>query len=118
MLYLNHKKLDVWKLSVNLTKDIYKLTERFPKSELYGISSQMRRAAVSSASNLAEGSFRRTVLERKRFYEISRSSLIEIDTQLEICNELGLLTESDIINWDKSLNTLFAKISNLILNTK
>jgi four helix bundle protein len=118
MLNLNHKKLDVWKLSVVLTKDVYKLTEKFPKSEIYGISSQMRRAAVSVASNIAEGSSRRTALERKRFYEISRSSLIEIDTQLEICYELGLLIESDLENWNKILNILFAKITNLINSTK
>ena len=55
MLNLSHKKLDVWKLSIELIKLIYKLTEGFPKSELFGITNQLRRASVSVASNLAEG---------------------------------------------------------------
>lgn len=118
MLNLNHKKLDVWKLSVTLVKKIYNFTNKLPGSEIYGISSQLKRAAVSVTSNIAEGSSRKTALERKRFFEISRSSLIEIDTLLEICNELGFMAKNEISNWDEIVNTLFAKLSNLILNTK
>jgi four helix bundle protein len=59
MLNLNHKNLDVWKLRLNLITDIYKITENFPKSELFGISNQLRRVAVSITSNIAEGSSRK-----------------------------------------------------------
>ena len=76
MLNLNHKKLEVWKLSVDLIKLTYKTTESFPKSELFGVTNQLRRASVSIASNLAEGCARKSVIERKRFFEISRSSLV------------------------------------------
>lgn len=92
MLNLNHKKLEVWKLSVDLIKLTYKTTESFPKSELFGVTNQLRRASVSIASNLAEGCARKSVIERKRFFEISRSSLVEVDTQLEICKELRFIS--------------------------
>lgn len=74
MLRLNHKNLNVWSLSLNLIKDLYKITENFPKSEIFGITNQIRRASVSIASNIAEGASRKSMAERKRFYEISRSS--------------------------------------------
>ena len=80
MLNLNHKKLEVWKKSLDLIENIYTLTEKFPKSEIFGISNQLRRASVSITSNIAEGSSRNSKIERKRFFEISRSSLVEIDT--------------------------------------
>ncbi|MBK6771930.1 MAG: four helix bundle protein [Ignavibacteria bacterium] len=67
LLNLSHKKLDVWKLSIELIKLIYKLTEGFPKSELFGITNQLRRASVSVASNLAEGCARKSLLEKKKF---------------------------------------------------
>jgi four helix bundle protein len=71
MLQLNHKKLNVWKEGINLVKMIYKLTESFPKNEIFGLSNQLRRASVSVVSNLAEGASRKTKAERIRFYEIS-----------------------------------------------
>jgi four helix bundle protein len=73
MLKLNHKKLDVWKVSVELVKDIYKLTSDFPKDEQYGLVSQLRRASVSVVSNLAEGLSRSTELDIRRFLQIARS---------------------------------------------
>ena len=84
MLNLNHKNLDVWRASINFTTVIYNLTNNFPKSEVYGLSSQLRRAAVSVSSNIAEGAARKSKIERIRFFEMARSSLVEIDTQLEI----------------------------------
>ncbi len=114
MLKLNHKKLNVWSLSLNLIKDFYKLTENFPKSEIFGITNQIRRAAVSIASNIAEGASRKSMSERKRFYEISRSSLVEIDTQIEISLGLNLINENDIAAIDNKINHLFAMMSNLI----
>ena len=96
----------------NLT---YNITENFPGSELFGVTNQLRRASVSIASNLAEGCARKSVIERKKFFEISRSSLVEVDTQLEISKELNFISESAIINFDQLMNVLFAKLSNLIL---
>ena len=114
MLKLNHKNLNVWKLSIHFIKDIYKLTESFPKNEIFGITNQMRRASVSIASNIAEGASRKSMLERKRFFEISRSSLVEIDTQLEIAIELEIISLSNIKLLEEKLNQLFAMMSRLI----
>ena len=113
MLNLNHKNLDAWKVSIKLTTEIYKLTKNYPKEELFVLVSQMRRAAISISSNLAEGSSRVSAIERKRFYEISISSLVELDTQLEISKELEYLNtdNSEIIS--KLTNHLFALLSNL-----
>ena len=115
MLNLSHKKLDVWKNSIELTKQIYKITERFPKVEIYGLSNQLRRASVSIASNIAEGCARKSSMEKRRFLEISRSSLVEIDTQLIIAKELEYTDEDELNRLNEILNVLFAKLSNLIL---
>ena len=117
MLKLNHKNLDVWKVSLLLIKDIYTLTESYPKSEIFGLTSQLRRASVSVNSNIAEGASRRTSAERKRFYEVSRSSLVEIDTQLEISILLNYVRETSLNEINNKTNELFAKITNLINKT-
>lgn len=114
MLKLNHKNLDVWKSGVEFTKLIYSLTESFPKTEIFGISNQLRRASVSVVSNIAEGAARKSASERKRFFEISRSSLVEIDTQLEICIGLKYTNETELENIAKIINHLFAMLSILI----
>ena len=88
MLDLSHKKLEVYKLSMCLVKDIYELTESFPKHELYSLVNQTRRAAISVSSNIAEGASRTSPKEKKRYYEIARSPVAEIDTQIEIAIHL------------------------------
>lgn len=117
MLSLSHKKLDVWNHSIELTAEIYKLTENFPKTEVYGIISQLRKASVSISSNIAEGCSRKSGFEKRRFFEISRSSLVEVDTQLEISLKLNYVTKEDLLYLIELFNKLFAKLSNLILKT-
>ena len=73
MLNLAHKELEVYTIALQLVKEVYQLTKAFPKEEQYVLVSQLRRAAVSVCSNIAEGSSRSTKPDRKRFYEISRS---------------------------------------------
>lgn len=114
MLNLSHKKLKAWQVSVEFVSAIYKLTQNFPNSEVYGISSQLRRAAVSISSNIAEGAARSSVPERKRFYEIARSSLVEIDTQLEIALRLGYCSSADLKILGDQMNHIFALLSKLI----
>ncbi len=91
----NHKDLDVWQLSMDLVTDIYKLTYEFPKEELYGLSNQMRRAAVSIPSNIAEGAARNSKKEFIQFLHISLGSLAEVETQLIISNNLGFASGLD-----------------------
>ena len=83
-----YKKLIVWQKSVTLVVEIYALTEQFPKTEVYGLGSQMRRAAVSIPSNIAEGSRRRTSKDKNHFYTIAFGSATELETQLEILSHL------------------------------
>lgn len=118
MLNLNHKKLDVWKKSIEFVSDIYQSTDKFPKTEIYGLTNQLRRAAVSIPSNIAEGASRKSSLERKRFYEIARSSLVEIDTQLEIALRLNFSTGEKLKNITDKMNHIFAMLSKLINSTK
>lgn len=86
-----HRKLLVWQKSVELSVLVYRLTESFPKHEQYGLASQMRRASVSVASNLAEGAGRQGSKELVQFLNIARASLSELDTQVEIASEVGYL---------------------------
>ena len=86
-----HRNLDVWKKSMLLAKNIYGATTAFPKSEIYGLTSQMRRTAVSVPSNLAEGAARRSRKEFRQFINIAQGSLGELDTQLDLSNMLGYL---------------------------
>ena len=118
MIKLNHKKLDVWKLSLELTVIIYKITSSFPSFEMYGLASQLRRAAVSISSNIAEGAARSLGKERVRFFELSRSSLVEVDTQLEIALKLKYVTIGEVEQLDEHLIHLFAKLSNLIKQSR
>lgn len=114
MLNLSHKKLDVWKVGVKLVKLIYDLTNNFPKEELYGTTNQMRRASVSVPNNIAEGSARTSSKEKYRFYEIARSSLVEVDNLLEVSIELKYVTNDKLLKINEIINEEFAKLSNLI----
>ncbi len=111
MLDLNHKKLTVWKKSIELVKQIYVLTGDFPSEEKFGMVSQLRRAAISVPSNISEGASRRSKAERERFYEIARSSLVEIDAQIEISLELEYLNTGDISELTQLANQVFAMLS-------
>lgn len=94
-LKLNHQQLDVFKASRIFVLECYKLSKILPDSERFGMISQIRRAALSVHLNIAEGSSRRSEVERKRYYEISRGSIIEIDAAFDIANELGYLNNYD-----------------------
>jgi four helix bundle protein len=114
MLNLNHKKLQVYSTGILLVKEVYAITSGFPVDEKFGISSQLRRASVSIPSNIAEGASRKTIKERIRFYQIARSSLVEIDTQIEIALELGYLSKTDIVNLAELTNKVFAMLTNMM----
>lgn len=114
MLNLNHKKLQVYSTGFLLVKEVYAITSGFPVDEKFGITSQFRRASVSISSNIAEGASRKTIKERIRFYQIARSSLVEIDTQIEIALELGYLSKTDIVNLAEITNKVFAMLTNMM----
>jgi four helix bundle protein len=87
----SYRELIVWQKARALAVQIYRQTEKFPKSEIYGITSQLRRAAVSVTSNIAEGQGRLTTGEFQQFLGHSRGSLLELDSQLAIASDLGYL---------------------------
>ena len=113
-----HKKLDVWKESVALATEIYKITNNFPKSEIYGIVSQMRRAAVSVPSNSAEGAARNSDKEFAQFLNIAGGSLSELDTQVEIAANLGYVTVEIKEVVDLKISAISAKLAGLIMNIR
>ena len=94
---MDHKSLDVWKESITLVKEVYKLTSDFPKEERFGLISQIRRAAVSIPSNIAEGCARNSDKELIQFLYISLGSLSELETQFIIANELGYISKTDYL---------------------
>lgn len=116
MLQLSHKNLDVYKIALQLVKEVYNLTKTFPKEEQFVLVSQLRRAAISVCSNIAEGSARKSKLERKRFYEVSRSSLVEVDTQIEISLILEYLRNKQIEKLEAYLESVFRMLSKMINN--
>jgi len=83
------RDLQVWQRSIQLSVSVYKLTKGFPREEIYGMSSQMRRSAVSVASNIAEGSGRMSTGEYRQFLGMARGSNCELQTQIEIARALG-----------------------------
>ncbi len=116
MLQLAHKKLEVYQIALNLVKEVHQATKRFPNEEQFVLVSQLRRAVVSVCSNLAEGSARFSRAEKKRFYEISRSSLVEVDTQIEISLILDYLQKNEITQLESYLESVFKMLSKMISN--
>lgn len=108
---MSHKNLDVWRDSIELVLKIYRLTAKYPVEEKFGLVSQIRKVAVSISSNIAEGASRISGKEKKRFYEIVRSSLVELDTQLVISKALKFISEKDIIELDELINKIFAQLT-------
>ena len=113
-----HKKLDVWKNSIELTVDIYRFTNNFPKEEIYGVTNQMRRAAVSIPSNIAEGAARQTKKEFINFLHIAQGSLSELDTQLIITKRLDFISDKIYTEMADKIETISKMITGLIKSLK
>ena len=109
-----HKRLNVWRQAVELSLLMYQATEKFPLEERYSISDQMRRAATSIATNIAEGAARKSKREFARFLHIAQGSLSELDTQLEIVKRLGYLHEESWRVLDSRMNEIDKMLSGLI----
>jgi four helix bundle protein len=116
MLNLSHKNLDVYQIALKLVNEIYVITKQFPKEEQYVIISQLRSAAISVCSNIAEGAARKSKPEKKRFYQVSRASAVEIDTQIEIARGLKYLENVNTQNLESYLESVFRILSKMIDN--
>jgi len=113
MYKFNFEKLEVWNNARKLAKKIYLKTEKFPESEKFGISTQLRRAIVSVCSNLAEGSSRFSSKDQMHFYSISYSSLMETINQLILSQDLGYLSSKDLLDFRKEVNSIGYMINGL-----
>ena len=114
----NHKDLTVWKESVELAVTCYKVTEKFPRLEQYGLASQMRRAAISIGSNIAEGAARTSSKEFVQFLYISLGSASELDTQIEIARRIGLGNTPDIEALQLKVHGISRMLQGLIRSVK
>ena len=115
---LRHHELEVWKKAVSLVQDVYRLTAHFPAEERFGLTSQMRRAAVSIPSNIAEGAARGTTKEYVRFLSVARGSIAELETQLRIAVQLGFADADQAGVLDTSIERVFALLSGLLRSLK
>jgi len=91
----NFEKLEVWQKAIDFADKVYKITKAFPKEELFGLSNQLRRAAISISSNIAEGSSRSSATDYARFVEIATGSLFEVVSQSIVAKRQGYLCEDD-----------------------
>jgi len=114
----SYRDLIVWKKSMTLTQEIYRLTKLLPKDELFSLTNQMRRAAVSIPSNIAEGQDRNSKKEFLNFLAIARGSRAELETQLQICVRVGYLNDTDITEVMQLLNEVGKMLSSLISKLK
>lgn len=109
-----YRDLDIWSKGIEVVKDTYKLTEKFPKRETYGLISQMRRAAVSIPSNVAEGFRRYHNKEYKQFLYVSLGSCAELETQITIAKELKYIPKDEEAILLEKLDHLCRMTTNLI----
>lgn len=114
---LSYRDLLIWQKSMDLIIDIYKLSGKFPKEEIYGLTAQIRRASVSVPSNIAEGYGRRSTGDYKRFLNIALGSLFEFQTQLEVSRRLNYINENEFeplnnlsIEIERMTNSLISKL--------
>jgi len=109
----SYKELIVWQKGMDLVETVYKATAKFPKEELYGLSSQLRRAVVSVASNIAEGQGRKSTKEFIHHLSIAYGSLVETETQIEIARRLNYIEESEYVTIMESAGEIARMLNGL-----
>lgn len=113
-----HRRLDAWNSSVDLVMAIYQMTERLPKEERFSLISQLRRAATSVSSNIAEGAARQTKKEFANYLHIAQGSLSELDTHLEIARRLHYVSDEDWGKLDGQIERIDKMLSGLLRHLK
>lgn len=118
MSYHDHKKLDVWKKSMDLVTVVYQITNSFPKEEKFGLTSQIRRASVSIPTNIAEGCGRNSDAQLINFLNISRGSASELETLFLISNRLNFLSNENLDHLVKQIKTIEKQLFSLMRKLK
>ena len=111
---LNHKSLKIYEAIRELVREVYEISMKLPAEEKFNMVQQIRRAALSVKLNLAEGSTRKSLNERRRFYEVARGSVVEIDAVLETAVDLNYYEVDRLNTVAELLNKCFAMLSNMI----
>ena len=114
MIIRSYQDLDVWKKAMQLVTQVYALTQTFPKEEMYGLTSQVRRAVVSVPANIAEGWGRKSRKEYVQFLRIARGSLLELETLLLIASNLGYLSGEEAHSTLAQLEEISRMLSGLM----
>lgn len=109
----NYKNLDVYKESKTLVKHVYTLLKKFPREEQYALCDQLRRAAVSIPSNLAEGTGRTSPKDQAHFLEMAYGSLMEVDCQMDIAQDLGYIKDEDLDSINAQISRVAALLSGM-----
>src|SRR5688500_11005223 len=117
-LHLAHTKKDVFQESKKFTLECYRITKDFPSEERFAMVQQIRRAALSTHLNIAEGCSRKSEIERKRFFEVSRGSLVEVDAAFDIACALSYKSRDELQNLGAYLVSTFKQLSGLIGKSK
>lgn len=113
-----HKKLDVWRISMDLVTEVYKVTDKFPKEEKFSLADQIHRSAISIPSNIAEGAARNTKKEFVNFLHIAQGSLSELDTQIELAKRLKYIEEQSWKDLDIMMERIDKMLTGLIRSQK
>ncbi len=114
----SHKDLDVWKMAVKLAGRAYEITENYPRTEKYGITSQIRRAAVSISANIAEGAARQSKKEFIQYLSIAMGSASEVDTLIEISLEIKMGNRKDLLELQANNIQISKMLGGLIRSLK
>jgi four helix bundle protein len=114
----SYKELIVWQKGIQLVIEIYLVTDKFPKTEVYGLTSQLRRAAVSIPSNIAEGYVRRSAKEYSHALAIAYGSAVELETQLIIAKKLKFATETDFQTIERLLDEVLRMLNKMTSQRK
>jgi four helix bundle protein len=114
----SYKDLEVWQLSLEFVKDIYRITDKFPSSEKFGLTQQIRKAAVSIPSNIAEGQFRNSPREFKQFLYVALGSAAELETQMIISSEVNFMSFEEVAPVLNTLERIMKMLKKLSLSLK
>ena len=114
----NYKELKVWEKSHQLVLEIYRVTAKFPKEEMFGVTNQVRRAAASIPANIAEGCGKKSQMDLANFLNISLGSANETDYFLLLCKDLKYISETEFLELENTVNTIKAMLINLITKVR
>ena len=117
-MYRSFKEMPIWQVAMEIAEEIFKLSETFPRKEDYGLTSQVRRSALSVSANIAEAYGREHTLDKIKFYYYARGSVTETQSHLEYTKRVGYATEVRVSPLDKRLSGLYNDLNKIIIALK